>query len=68
MPNALKYNNRMISRGGEIADISLKIFKKLKDSRESRNRPSKKLFELVYKKLKKEKLKKLLNNSSKFLI
>ena len=66
MPNALKYNNRMISRGGEIADISLKIFKKLKDSRESRNRPSKKLFELVYKKLKKEKLKKLLNNSSKF--
>jgi len=66
MQNALKYNNRMISRGGEIANISLKIFKKLKDSRESRNRPSKKLFELVYKKLKKKKLKKLLNNSSKF--
>ena len=66
MPNALKYNNKMITRGGEIANISLKIFKKLKDSKESRNRPSKESFELVYKKLKKIKLKKLLQNSSKF--
>tara|TARA_B100000795_G_scaffold259395_1_gene234331 strand:+ start:385 stop:2112 length:1728 start_codon:yes stop_codon:yes gene_type:complete len=64
--NALKYKNKIISKGGELSNISLKIFKNLKDSRESRNRPSKELFELVYKKLKKQKLKKLLNNSSRF--
>ena len=64
--NALKYNNKMISRGGEIANIGLKIFKRLKESRESRTRPPKELFELIYKKFKNKNLKKLLNNSSKF--
>ena len=64
--NALKYKNKVISKGGELSNISLKIFKNLKDSRESRNRPSKELFELIYKKFKKQKLKKLLNNSSRF--
>jgi len=64
--NALKYNNKIISKGGELSNISLKIFKNLKNSQESRNRPSKKLFDLVYKKLKKKKLKRLLYNSSRF--
>ena len=47
MQNALKYNNKMISRRGEIANIGLKIFKDKKNSKESRNRPSKEFFELV---------------------
>ena len=64
--NALKYSNKMISRGGEIGNISLKIFKELKNSRESRTRPPKELVELVYKKFKNKNLKKLLNNSPKF--
>ena len=64
--NALKYNNKIISKGGELSNISLKIYKKFKSSNESRNRPPKELFELVHKKLKKQNLKKLLNSSSKF--
>ena len=56
----------MISRGGGNANIGLKKFKRIKESRESRTRPPKELFELIYKKFKNKNLKKLLNNSSKF--
>ena len=66
MPNAIKFNSKVIARrGDEISNIGIKIYAKEKDNyRENISRPSKKAFNLIYKKLKKEK--KLISNSSKY--
>lgn len=52
MQNAIKFNNLVISRRGHIAKIGIKIFsKKNKNFNENRNRPPKKLVQLVYKEI-----------------
>lgn len=65
MSNAIKFNHKMISRRGEISQIGLKIFSKKKNNfKENRNRPSKEIFDFIYKKLKKNNL--LESDSKKF--
>ena len=60
MQNAIKFNNKIISRRGQIAKMGLKMFSKQKGNfKENRNRPPKKLFELMYKELCQKKRKKI---------
>jgi len=67
MANAIKFNIKMISRRGQIANIGLKTYSKKENHlNENRNRPSKKIFDLVYKKLNKKKFGELISFSSKF--
>ena len=64
--NAIKFNNKMIARRG-ISEIGLKIFtKKQKNSKESRQRPPKKIFNLIHKELNKKNIDNYISNSSKF--
>ena len=65
LSNAIKFGNKVISRRGEIANIGLKIFsKKMNNYKENRNRPSKKSFNLIRNKLKKNKI--LIKNNNKY--
>ena len=67
MQNAIKFNNKMISRRGEVAKIGIKIFSKKENNfKENRNRPPKKIFDLIYKKINQKKFDKLILNNSKF--
>ena len=67
MANAIKFNVKMISRRGQLANIGLKIYSKKENHlNENRNRPSKKIFALIYKKLNQKKIDKLMSFSTKF--
>ena len=66
MSNAIKFNLKMISRRGGISQFGLKIFtKKLKNLKESRNRPPAKVYKLIHKELSKKNIDSQTSNSSK---
>jgi hypothetical protein len=66
MQNALQFNCKMIARRG-LSKMGLKIFtKKEKNMKESRLRPTKKIFNLISKELNKKNINKYILNSSKY--